>query len=52
MKVDECPICIEDFEINKKCITLNCSHTFHSICIRNWLKKKNICPYCRTPADL
>ena len=27
---------------------LECGHDFHSQCIKEWLKQKNICPICKT----
>lgn len=28
--------------------TLECGHEFHSQCIKEWLKQKNLCPICKT----
>lgn len=48
---DECPICLDIFEttddINTLC-TLKCNHSYHTICIKNWMKKDKSCPTCRT----
>ena len=53
----QCSICLDDFEKGEKCILLPCkdgeSHYFHSGCdtcsgIKEWLKRKNTCPMCRT----
>ena len=52
----QCSICLDDFEKGDKCIKLPCKedpHYFHSGCdkcsgIREWLKRKNTCPMCRT----
>ena len=43
----QCAICLENYSIGNKIIYLPCCHYFHSSCIRNWLKIKNICPYCK-----
>lgn len=40
----QCCICTEMI-INA--VTLNCSHTFCSFCIRQWKERKNYCPICR-----
>ena len=46
-----CTICLDDEK--PPTITLNCSHTYHKICIRSWLLTCNIydrplvCPTCR-----
>lgn len=29
---------------------LECGHDFHSDCIKQWLKHKNLCPICKTTA--
>jgi len=52
----QCSICLDDFKKDDKCILLPCkenSHFFHSGCdtcsgIKEWLKRKNTCPMCRT----
>ena len=43
----QCAICLENYSIGNKIIYLPCCHYFHSSCIRNWLKIKNKCPYCK-----
>ena len=52
----QCSICLDDFKKDDKCILLPCKedpHYFHSGCdkcsgIKEWLKRKNTCPMCRT----
>ena len=29
-----------------------CKHYFHEICLFDWRKRKNICPYCRTALEI
>lgn len=41
-----CPICLEVYA-GDKAIVLNCSHMFHSHCIRDWIKLHSTCPLCR-----
>lgn len=45
-----CVICSENIEIGDKIIILKCDgrHFFHSECIKMWLKRKMVCPYCRS----
>lgn len=49
----ECAICLQVFEENGKCscivTMLPCEgrHCFHTKCIKKWLNKDNVCPYCR-----
>ncbi|XP_050217915.1 uncharacterized protein LOC126668782 [Mercurialis annua] len=47
---DECPICLEKFEDENKCVVLPCSHMFHELCLQNWLNKNISCPICRADA--
>ena len=58
----QCSICLDEFKKDDKYILLPCSdnnnenndnHIFHSGCetcsgIKEWLKRKNTCPMCRT----
>ena len=54
---DICPICLDKIHsIFKKKSTLHCGHTFHTLCIENWVescptnindKTKATCPECR-----
>lgn len=42
-----CSICMEEIDIENKCIT-NCNHEFCKKCLHDWFKKKKIsCPSCR-----
>ncbi|KAL8618343.1 hypothetical protein ACOMHN_047415 [Nucella lapillus] len=42
----QCAICNELFV---KATSLNCSHAFCSLCLRQWLAVKKECPNCRSP---
>ena len=45
----ECIICFEKMgDIECK---LNCNHTYHYNCIKEWVEKKNTCPECRSLVD-
>ena len=46
---NNCPICLENYSMDNKVICLPCSHYFHSSCIKNWIRIKNECPYCKNP---
>ncbi|CAK68332.1 unnamed protein product (macronuclear) [Paramecium tetraurelia] len=54
-KFPECPICLENFEINKLALLarLECQHIFHIQCLSMWKTHQNkktpysICPCCR-----
>ena len=43
----ECSICLENMDDTCDTTTLICNHKFHTKCIKEWTKIKNICPYCR-----
>ena len=45
IKTDECSIC---FNLIKKKIVLNCNHYYCDYCIKEWVKRSNLCPMCRT----
>lgn len=59
-----CSICLEDFEIQSKVISLSCNekHVFHSSCLRNWFQSvasnhlQNSfvfsCPVCRFAVEI
>jgi hypothetical protein len=48
----ECSICLDDFKIKDKILTIPCSHYFHSKCIKEWLlEKDNTCPSCKFILD-
>lgn len=43
-----CGICYGEFKSNHKCSSLKCLHTFHSKCIKKWIKQTWCCPLCRS----
>ena len=43
---NKCGICLEIFSIGDKVSYLPCFHSFHSSCIKNWIRVKNKCPFC------
>lgn len=43
----ECKICTL-LMIPENRVFLPCFHSYHDICIDNWMKKKHTCPECRT----
>ncbi|KAM5548085.1 hypothetical protein ABKV19_002176 [Rosa sericea] len=45
-----CSICQEDFIEEDELGTLDCGHSFHICCIKQWLGYKNVCPICKSPA--
>lgn len=51
---DNCPICLENININNNSITLECQHRYCNSCIENLFSSKlnNKCPLCRGSIDL
>lgn len=45
----KCSICQEDYEINDEMGKLDCGHSYHTHCIKQWLVRKNSCPVCKAP---
>lgn len=54
----ECPICFDTFEVDDVAswsADPACGHVFHHRCIKEWLLKKDGCPFCREtflPCDI
>jgi hypothetical protein len=45
----ECPICMENIELTKNCVTTECGHAFHTNCLmKNVVFNGFGCPFCRT----
>lgn len=48
---EDCPICLEKYELGDKQRRLPCEHAFHKNCVDDWLLKgRNTCPMCRRNA--
>ncbi|CAL9161521.1 uncharacterized protein LOC103981165 isoform X2 [Musa acuminata AAA Group] len=45
----KCSICQEEYEGNDETGRLQCGHSYHMHCIKQWLLLKNACPVCKTP---
>ena len=51
-EINECLICIENFEENNEITKIKCNHIFHKECIKKWLcNESNKCPICRIEID-
>jgi hypothetical protein len=50
---NNCPICLEEIEIDLEIILLNCNHAFHIQCLMKYIKyniiKNRKCPVCNQP---
>jgi hypothetical protein len=47
----KCSICLDTFSCLSKIKTLECNHSFHSDCIKEWLRIRPTCPLCRKNVD-
>lgn len=43
----KCLVCQFAYEQEETLKRLPCGHVFHSVCVAQWLKDNDICPYCR-----
>ncbi|KAH9778825.1 RING-type domain-containing protein [Citrus sinensis] len=43
----KCTICQEEYEADDEMGKLDCGHSFHIQCIKQWLSQKNACPVCK-----
>lgn len=46
--LEECYVCLAEYEAGDSVRTLPCMHEFHAQCVDKWLKEvHNACPLCR-----
>lgn len=45
---NDCPICLEEFQVGNEVRGLPCTHNFHVVCIDKWLRLNANCPRCRS----
>lgn len=48
----KCCICQEEYVDGDEVGRLQCVHKFHVLCIEDWLRLKNWCPFCKESASL
>ncbi|CAK9228008.1 unnamed protein product [Sphagnum troendelagicum] len=46
----KCSICQEEYEDGDKLGKIECGHSYHALCIQQWLVQKNQCPICKATA--
>lgn len=46
----KCSVCQEEYKERDELGRLNCDHSYHAACIKQWLLQKNQCPICKAPA--
>ncbi|CAH8352111.1 unnamed protein product [Eruca vesicaria subsp. sativa] len=44
--IDECPICLEEYEPENPRLLTKCRHDFHLACILEWMERSEACPVC------
>jgi len=44
-----CTICIGPIRDGDRIGALPCNHLFHSSCLKQWIRRRNVCPLCQEP---
>jgi hypothetical protein len=47
----KCSICQEEYADGDEVGKLRCDHKYHTVCVNQWLRLKNWCPICKSPAE-
>lgn len=47
-----CSVCLCSYEEGEALRRLACGHSYHSMCLDQWLRTNAICPRCRKPARI
>ncbi|KAM7267014.1 hypothetical protein ACFE04_009180 [Oxalis oulophora] len=47
----KCSICQDEYGVGEEVGKLRCDHKYHSVCVNQWLRLKNWCPICKSPAE-
>ncbi|KAG5318425.1 RNF11 protein, partial [Acromyrmex heyeri] len=50
-KKGECVICMMELQAGEEVRYLPCMHTYHAVCIDDWLLRSLTCPSCMEPVD-
>lgn len=50
-KKGECVICMMELVTGEEVRYLPCMHTYHAVCIDDWLLRSLTCPSCMEPVD-
>lgn len=50
-KKGECVICMMELLVGEEVRYLPCMHTYHAVCIDDWLLRSLTCPSCMEPVD-
>ncbi|CAH2080176.1 unnamed protein product [Thlaspi arvense] len=43
---EDCPICLEEYDVENPKLLAQCDHHFHLACILEWMERSETCPVC------
>ncbi|XP_056846783.1 probable E3 ubiquitin-protein ligase RHB1A isoform X2 [Raphanus sativus] len=43
---EDCPICLEEYDMENPKLVAKCEHHFHLACILEWIERSETCPVC------
>lgn len=43
---EDCPICLEEYDLENPKLITECEHHFHLACILEWMERSESCPVC------
>ncbi|KAJ6347421.1 hypothetical protein OIU76_003989 [Salix suchowensis] len=43
---EDCPICLEEYDLENPKLSTKCEHHFHLSCILEWMERSESCPVC------
>ncbi|KAH0885719.1 hypothetical protein HID58_061815, partial [Brassica napus] len=43
---EDCPICLEEYDMDNPKLLAKCEHHFHLACILEWMERSETCPVC------
>eukprot|EP00493_Phyllostaurus_siculus_P003246 UN03260 len=45
--LEQCVICLNDYESDDQVRRPRCGHVFHAACIEEWFERSSACPLCK-----
>ena len=45
--LEQCVICLNDYESDDQVRRLRCGHVYHALCIEEWFEQSSACPLCK-----